>query len=397
MDIVIGKPYIRRIEERNAFQLCSDIQGVGEPFTLWYEVENNIKEYLFTERSDAFLIGLLPYAMAHSTDRNPLIIKCEAPVSEKLYYQLKAHYIPALSKNIIWYHNVKIETELENKLFKSAYAVGTGVSGGVDSFYTLLNSKENSCRFQITHGLYFEYDPSELFYNEMNNKMRELSQNICLEFGINFVSIKSNICSKVYHVAHEAIITCMLLSYVYSLQKLFKIYYFSSGHTYDSFKIVSHSSELYNLLNVHCLSTESMYLYTTGSEVIRWEKTNYIADFDLPRKYLMVCRSPKVINGVLKNCSRCSKCTRTMIDLDLVGKLNYFSSIFDVGAYRKNPNYYLGYLSFKGKKDAYVAETLNLIKNTGKHFPICARIAGIKKLIKNGFKRGNPLQYDYRP
>lgn len=392
MKIMIGAPYIK------GTRLCSNIEGINDPFTLWYEVKKEYKKYLCTERADGFLIGILPYAMARSSDNDPLTIVCQAPVSEQLYYQLCTHYIPTLAKCIEWYHNIRIECELDHTKLNSFNAVGTGVSGGVDSYYTMLKSKQgNPPGYQITHGVYFEFDPKGNFDGEISGKMRELSEIICSEYGIEFIDIKSNICEKVFYVAHGAIITPMFLSYVFALQKLFAKYYFSSGRTYDSFKIVLHASSLYDLLNMHLLSTENIDLYSTGSEAIRHEKTNYIADFDLPRKYFMVCLSPKVEKGILKNCSRCSKCTRTMIHLDLVDKLDYFNDIFDVEAYRKDRDYYWGYLSFKGKKDQYVAETLNLFKKQKRHFPLSARIAGFRKWVKNGFKRGNPLQYDYRP
>jgi hypothetical protein len=396
MKITIGAPYI--MCTGGGYSLCSDIEGINNSFTLWYEVDEEYKQYLCTERADAFLIGLLPYAMAHSSTSDPLVVVCEAPVSEQLFYQLNVHYIPTLVRCIDWYHNIIIKCNLNHTKLDSLNAVGTGVSGGVDSWYTLLKSKqENSPRYQITHGAYFEFDPEGIFDDELQNEMRKMAKNICVEYGITFINIKSNICKDVYHVAHEAIITCMLLSYIIVLQKMFSIFYISSSYPYRNFKILDYSSEHYELLNVHCLSNENLSFYTPGSEVTRYEKTEYIADYDLPKRYLMVCRDPKVENGILKNCSRCSKCTRTMIQLDLAGKLDYFYDVFNVKAYRDDTDYYLGYLIFKGNKDDFVADTLDKFKQLRKPFPFSARIAGFKKWVKNGFKRGNPLQYNYRP
>ena len=134
-------------------------------------MEEKYQKYLCTERVDAFVVGVLPYAMAHSSDNDPLVIICQAPISEQLYYQLHAHYIPTLVKCIEWYHNIKIECELDSTKLDSANAVGTGVSGGVDSYYTLFKSKqENSPGYQITHGAYFEFDPSGNFDVEIQGK-----------------------------------------------------------------------------------------------------------------------------------------------------------------------------------------------------------------------------------
>lgn len=47
--------------------------------------------------------------------------------------------------------------------------------------------------------------------------------------------------------------------------------------------------------------------------------------------------------------------------------------------------------------DAFIRETLELIRKKKKHVPIGSRTAGVLKIIKNGFKRGNPVQITYRP
>ena len=351
-----------------------------------------------TERSDAFVIGLLLYAMSHSTCEDPITMTCLAPLSSRLYYQLVVHLIPTISKELKFYNSININCELDDRVINSKHAVATGVSGGVDSFYTLLKNKgENIPGFNITHGVYLEYKTEASSVDELPLKLHELAENICNELGVVFVNISSNIVKEVYRIAHEAIITPMFTSYIFALQKLFSIYYFSSGHPYSSFKICSHSSELHNLLYMHLLSSDNLSFYSTGSEALRHEKTEFISNFELPRHYLNVCRNPYIENGVLKNCSKCSKCTRTMIDLYLFGKLDLFRDIFDVDKFNRNKDYYLGYLVFKGKKDHYVSETLEAFRKKKIKFPISARVAGLIKLLKNGFKRGNPLQYTYRP
>ncbi len=370
----------------------------GGGFTLYYEVDKKLEEYLCTERSDAFVVGLVLYAMSRSNNEDPITITCYAPLSNRLYYQLVVHLIPAISKELKFYNTININCGLDDRIINSQNAVATGVSGGVDSFYTLLkNKEENISGHKITHGVYLEYDTKASLDDELPLKLREYAENICNELGIVFVSISSNIVKDVYRLAHEAIITPMFTSYIFALQKLFSIYYFSSGHPYSSFKICSHSSELYNLLYMHLLSSENLSFYTTGSDALRHEKTLYISNFELPRHYLNVCRNPYIEKGVLKNCSKCSKCTRTMIDLYVYGKLDLFRDIFDVDAFNRNKDYYLGYLVFKGKKDHYVAETLEAFRKKKIKFPISARFAGLMKLFKNGFNRGNPLQFTYKP
>lgn len=301
--------------------------------------------------------------MTHSSEKEVLEVYCEAPISERLYYQLTVHYIPTLVSCVDWYYPIKIVGELEHSQLESAECVGTGISGGVDSYYSLLKSlNEDSANYRVTHGLYCETLQDGEFNCELQKSLRKLSENICKEGGIEFVDIKSNICTELYSMVHEMTVTSMFLSYVFVLQKLFGIYYFSSSHTYQSFAFVNYSSEYHQLFNMYCLSTENTELYVTGADAIRYEKMNYISKYEAPKKYLMVCRNPILRNGEAVNCSRCAKCTRTMIDLELEGRLDEYKDIFDVEYFRKNPNYFYGYLFFKGKKDAFIRETLELAK-----------------------------------
>ena len=68
-----------------------DIDGKEE--TYWIEVEDEYKEYLCYERSDAFLIGFLNVALRSHHD-----IICDTPVTEELLYNLNTLFIPALTR-----------------------------------------------------------------------------------------------------------------------------------------------------------------------------------------------------------------------------------------------------------------------------------------------------------
>ena len=182
-----------------------------------------------------------------------------------------------------------------------------------------------------------------------------------------------------------------------ALEKLFKTYFYSSAHDYNSFKFDDYSGEKYTFFDAFCFSTDNTQIYLTGADSSRYEKTDYIADYELPQRKLLVCRNPYVIDGKIKNCSKCSKCTRTMLDLDIYGKLDKFINIFDVEYYKNHKTYYWGYLFYKGRKDPFIAESLVAAKKNGIKIPFGSRFAGFIKILKNGFKRGNPLQYTYKP
>ena len=108
MEIRIGSPDIF-FRDNGKVALFADISGADKAFTLWYEVEKESEEYLCSERSDAFLVALFPWVMMRSSDSDPAVIVCDAPVSEQLHHQLTQYYIPALTANISYYHPATVK------------------------------------------------------------------------------------------------------------------------------------------------------------------------------------------------------------------------------------------------------------------------------------------------
>ena len=60
---------------------------------VWFKVAKKYESYLCFERTDAFVIAVLNYAMRNRHD-----IRCDAPISEDLYYNIDRYLIDALVK-----------------------------------------------------------------------------------------------------------------------------------------------------------------------------------------------------------------------------------------------------------------------------------------------------------
>lgn len=85
----IGNLYLQHTDGQA--RLCADITLNGRGTTLWFGVNEAQAEYLCPQRSDAFVMALLPTAM-----RGGYSITCETPMSERLHYQLENYLIPTL-------------------------------------------------------------------------------------------------------------------------------------------------------------------------------------------------------------------------------------------------------------------------------------------------------------
>ena len=395
MHVIFGKPYLRGMEGGN-IRLCCDITGLSKDvLTIWYEVSKPYGDCLCTERSDAFVVGMLPYLLSHSSNEDRMQVSLQAPLSERIYYQLTHAMIPTLVSMTDMYHTIDILCEVSGDRLPCAGAVGTGVSGGVDSFYTLLtHTNGKTPHYNLTHGLYCDLALYGDTAGEGERLRYESACNICSEVGIEPLKLSSNICKDVYRIAHDAVVTFMFASAILALQKLFSIYYISSGFSFSEFTLDPHSCPQFDLLNVYCLSSETLSFFTAGGEVERIQKVKRIAGSPVVQKHLNVCVKPMENQ---RNCSRCSKCSRTMLELYANGDLDQFTDVFDVDYFKSNPNYYFGYMFMKGRKDHFMHEIFAEMKHKGIAIPFGARWAGFYKLMKNGFHRTNPLATRYRP
>lgn len=330
--IKVGHPYIEKTPQ-NKYRLCAKFQeeNKGE-YIAWYEVDEQYAPYLTTERSDAFVVALLPYVMRRNID-----IHCEQVMSERLYYQLTQIFLPALGSQIPGFHNINIVAELSDTVLPTQGARGASVSGGVDSFYALLshlNRKEE--HFNLTHLAFFNVGASGDLggpeARELYHARIEWVKQIADAVNLPLLCVDSNI-SEYLQLVHEASHTYRTLSVILALQKLFSSYFFASGYPFKQFQLTALKPAKLDLLNLQCLTTETTTFYLSGGEKTRQEKLAFISDYEVTHSYLSVCTA-----AANANCSYCPKCRRTMMGLYLHGKLDLYKSVFKTDWFASSMN-----------------------------------------------------------
>lgn len=379
--ITINKPYLQQQTGENAgyTRLCSDIQLDGEVHNIWYEVENEYAQHLCFERADAFLIGILPLAMAFKHDIK--IVDC--PISERIFWQTKNMLIPALAKYSDYYSLISVESEIDNTEFDS-YAVGTGFSAGVDSFYTLLkNCKEKTHSFNITHLAFFNVGACGSYggkhAEQRFHKRISLYQDFVGELGVKFVKVNSNI-SEFVMMSYNFTHSFRSMSAVLALQKLFKVYYYSADYTLKEFCFSPYDSSFYDLLNTQCFTTENTRFYTTGAVETRVEKLEYISQYPETYGLLNVCNTND------ENCRTCEKCIRTMAGLYSINALEKYDKVFDVPYFKQHLSHNLAFVLSKSKDGTvealYFKEIVDKMKENGIKIPFSARLKAIPLSVK---------------
>lgn len=309
---------------------------------LWFAVPKEYKSYLCTDRNDAFVVAMLWYAMITGSD-----IKSDAQMSEKLVFNITRYLVPALCNEKNGYRQIKIIGPTTNQSYQNIGGVGTGMSCGVDSFYTLheYTKVDTPKKYRLTHLAYFNmgaiFHPNRSekrvytlkeFYETtdmMSEEKRENARMVAEQAGMPLVYVKSNLDSDYYRGAYGHTGVYRNCAMALSLQGLFSVYYNSSGGWPGYFDLtLTEGSQHYEALLCQCLSTESLS-FILSDYATRAEKTIIISDNKMAQKYLDVC-------FCFNSCGKCSKCIRTLVTLDIIGKVDQFGEIFNIDDFKKH-------------------------------------------------------------
>lgn len=334
---------------------------------IWFESDAEYGKYFCDEVCDAFVVAVLLPALRSSQD-----ITVEGPMSERLYYNIRNTVIYLFS-TAFGYKPIEIKADkLVHPRFDN-FAVGCGCSLGVDSFAAMLSHMEdlhpygNPEGYQITHLTYFNVgahgyknlDKVEASYKKDLEMVRAFAQSInrplvCINSNIHILFDGFN-----FDQSGDTRNMCAVLS----MQKLFKRYLYASSYPIKEFRLTPVQSGYYETVLLPSLSTENTELIVANPNLSRTEKTELLADNKQAQSHLYVCWKELIANNnpgceIAKikdkylNCTRCDKCHRTLMALDIMGKTEDFSAIFDLK-------------HWNSVKDKYIATVLSTTKENG--------------------------------
>lgn len=339
--------YVRAITPeryRSVFLIDEDYPPAAwkDDGTLWFDVPPEYGRYLCAERSNAFVVALFWYAMVTGSD-----IEFEAPVSKRLYDGITRELMPELEKN--GFAPVALRGPVTSEPVWCEGGVVTGMSGGVDSFYTLKCHGSDSAAEgkRLTHLSHYTcsylFKPGDMdkglkaMYedeDETEDAILERIKDIAARKGYPLVITNTNLDRDYYRGGYVFMAMYRYLACTLALEHLYSLYISSSSGHGSGLLEVSLFAPTQHYEDVLCrsLRTET-FRYMSSDNQIRTEKLRAIADDDLFRKYATVCFDPGR-NG--ENCGVCYGCLKTIISLDLLGKLDGFEKSFDLEKYRRD-------------------------------------------------------------
>ena len=369
--IRISKSRIERANDRWTMlsHIIDESQNIDTD--IYYSVPNEYGDYLTYELADSFVVGMLLPAVFYNED-----IVVEGTMSERLYYNINNSVLYILS--LVYGNKVQIHpTQLVNIEFKAS-GVGCGCSLGVDSFAAMLmhlhQFKASPASYQISHLTYFNV--GAMGYVDLEkakqsfNKDLKMVQSFANEVGLPVVCLESNFSIMYKDFDFDASGDLRNFSAALALQKLFGKYLYGSSFPIGDFKFDKGQTGYYESLLAPLLSSESTEIVIANPDMNRIDKTKYILDNPLVQKYLYVCWKELIANRwpdseVAKvkdrhqNCSRCDKCKRTLLAIDLLGKLDEYEAIFDIPFW-------------KTVKDSYIAKVISYKNDNAFYNDLCS-------------------------
>lgn len=311
---------------------------------LWFSIPKQYKNYLCTSQMDAFLVGLLYPAMQYNED-----IYIDGCVSKKLLFNINTYVIPLLMSYSNSAKKIKVNAKSVSSEKFIGKGIGTGFSGGVDSFSTIydLYQKEKDPEIKINSLLFLNVGShgadQKLSQSKFQKRYHHL-QDFPTEIGVEFIPVDSNL-HQFHPWGHQETHSLTSIAGVLVLQNYFsKYYYSSSGLDYNDIIKSAYSYKGIDI-GIFCdpillplLSTETIDFIIDGVQYTRTDKILNISNYGPTFKFLNVCVSG---DDTHENCSACSKCLRTLLALDFSGNLDKYSNLFDIQKYKKLKSRYI--------------------------------------------------------
>lgn len=365
-----------RIEKRSgkAFLIADLKCGFSDGKELWFSVDAIYADWLNTQTYDPFLIESVYLGMYHNED-----ITIKGKVNKQVYHNLVNYVIPLIKSISPAFHTVKINVDgfIDCPQSADANIVGTGYSGGVDSFCTIYDHFETEKDFEYKINTLFFFNVGQYPGKDLQERRKKAlqyfdnSKLFAEEVGLNCIFVDSNMFDYYlpaweYDAGPMCRISCILL-----FEKVLTRYYLAGSFHYLQQNSFGHKSLsivadefIYNILTPHNID-----LIIDGNQYFRSEKVERIAGYEPATRHLNVCVNPNINVLEDKNCSVCHKCLRTLIVLESLGELDRFGRIFHLDKYKKVRREYISRTALEYGHGSYATENVDFARAHGIKFP----------------------------
>ncbi|MBD2464470.1 hypothetical protein H6G89_26035 [Oscillatoria sp. FACHB-1407] len=278
--------------------------------SLWYRVPLEYSDYL-THSCDPFVIATLFVAMSQSAD---LVVHGE--VSPSLIHNLEEFQSAWSCWRPDHYHPVAIQAETEQELVKasSEERAITAFSGGVDSCYTALRHRRGLCKRSqrnlqtgmLVHGFDIPLRQTDSF-----DKAVEGSRVMLSSLGMDLIPLATNF-RQVVRLNWEDVFGAAIASCLTLFRNHYTTGLIPASYSYHTLAFPYGSNPVSDRL----LSSQSFEIVHDGADSGRIHKIRHLANWDEGLRHLRVCWEGA---DKYRNCGRCEKCIRNILNFRIIG------------------------------------------------------------------------------
>lgn len=386
-DIVIGVPSVS-FETDDVLTVSYPIASEIFPRELVFKIGAEGEDFI--DRSlNCALVALIIPAM-----RNGSRIILNGPVSEKLLFSCQGK-LQFIVNRMLDYETVPIipnGSVICDSAFKPK-STATGFSGGVDS-YSILNEhyfkrdqSQSSINYLVFNNIGANGATSEraLFEKRLKDAKKGASA-----VGLPLIVVDSNM-DDYYRIFPDLHFfkthSFRNASVAHLLSNTISNYFYAAARTYSEVR-VEPSETIGNVdpITLPLLSSESLDIQSEGASYSRSQKIVDIVDLKIVQKNLHVCVDHNHENG---NCSICQKCVRTLMVIELLGRLNDFGYVFDLEKYFVHKKRNLD--KILTKNDSFSVDIKRMMVKSDEKIPLYIRLKvaflikykALKTIVKN--------------
>ncbi|MEV4774064.1 hypothetical protein [Microbacterium sp. LWH12-1.2] len=349
-DLVTARPR-HAVDEDGNMRVSADIDGAAP---LWFSVAADAEE-LLADRADHVAVALLLPAMRYGRD-----LRVGGVVTDSLLHRLN-HDLQALVRAVHSnYQTIAVTADETIPAGEAPTGVATGFSGGVDSFATLTEYASAAGvpeALRVTHLLNNNVGAHGEGGESLWRRRFEALRPVAAELGLPFIRVDSNIDVHYPRMGFMQTATFRNAAVMHLLGGGIGRCYHASEGAYRNLRMPPPHGDigLVGAMTFPLLSTAALTVESTSSGMSRIERTLALVGSPYAR-YLDVCIDADPNRTT--NCSRCWKCMRTMLTLEIAGRLDEFVPVVFVRApyERRRWQYYAELLSSSEPNDRELVE-----------------------------------------
>ncbi|MES2236924.1 MAG: hypothetical protein V4500_04105 [Pseudomonadota bacterium] len=340
---------------RNIRRTARILYGDNQMLNLWVDVPEAYAESL-SDTGNPWLLAMLPMAASLGED-----IELSLPVDALLLENVKG--VLAIWRE--WYpelHDVRIYCPILSYQPPRTTRTAAFFSGGIDSYFTIARRMPGN-DFGIpavgkVDDLLTVWGFDVGVYDEAQFRpLADMLAESAAAMSLNHIIVRTNLRDviKVFEKKWGPLTFGVGLVFIGAiLERRFGEIVLGSSYPYGGLMPWGSHPMVDTLF-----STSSLSVVHDGASFTRIGKTEIMARLPVVEKLLHVC-----LAAGIENCSKCEKCYRTMIALDILGKKNVFAGAFDWSAYDlvKIKRLYIG----GGSAQIFYKEMISVAQDMGK-------------------------------